>query len=406
VFRPNANTARYSLANLDQNQFSQEFQLIGTAPRLDYVLGLFYYYEKGTDDAWSPNTLRWNATGTALDRLPSLEAGQTSPFPDRASRAVANSYAVFAQGTFTPAILDDRIRLTAGGRYTRDERAGVLFKVNGQDTRIEFDRNWSRFDPQVVIAFDPTERIHFYGKYGTAYRAGGANSRSLTYRAFDPESVETWEIGAKTEFWDRRARLNVAAYTTRYRDIQIDFSAQLLEGQTRTTLETVNAPGNGRIRGVEVDLNLAPTRNLSLSASYAYTKGDLPLVQNPFNNNNFQKPFIIFTPTNAFSLAGDYSIDLGGARLKAHLDANIADASRAQAQDPTFADRNFLVNGRLALGEIDMGRGGSLEFALWSRNLFDRQQLFLRSVLAQQATGLIGIFSEPRQFGADIQIRF
>ncbi|WP_439533676.1 TonB-dependent receptor [Polymorphobacter sp.] len=406
VFRPNANTSRYSLASLDQHQFSQELQLIGSAPRLDYVLGAYYYYEKGTDDAWSPNTMRWSADGLSLTRLPSLEAGQTSPFPDRASTAIANSYAAFAQGTWTPPILDDRVRLTAGGRYTYDKRAGVLFKVNGQDTNIGFDRNWSRFDPMVTLAFDPTETIHLYAKYGTAYRAGGANSRSVNYRAFDPESVETWEIGAKTEFWDRRARLNVAAYTTRYKDIQIDFSAQLLEGQTRTTLETVNAPGNGRIRGVEVDLNLAPISGLSLSASYAYTKGDLPLAQNPFNNNNFQKPFIIFTPEHAFSVAGDYSVDVGGATLKAHLDANASGAARAQSGDPTLSDRSFLVNGRLALGDIDVGRGGSAEFALWSRNLLDRQQTFLRSILAVQATGVIGIYNEPRTFGADVQIRF
>lgn len=406
VFRPNANTSRYSLASLDQHQFSQELQLIGSLPRLDYVLGAFYYFEKGTDDAWSPNTMRWNATGTALERLPSLQAGQTSPFPDRASTAIANSYAVFVQGSWTPPLLDDRVRLTAGGRYTHDTRKGVLFKVNGQNTNLGLDRSWSRFDPMVTLAFDASETLHFYGKFGTAYRAGGANSRSVNYRAFDPESVETWEIGAKTEFFDRRARLNVAAYTTRYKDIQVDFSAQLLEGQTRTTLETVNAPGNGRIRGIEVDLNLAPVKGLSLSASYAYTKGDLPLAQNPFNNNNFQKPFIIFTPENAFSLAGDYLVDIGAAVLKAHLDANIADPSRAQSGDPTLGDRSFIVNGRLALGEIEVGRGGSVEFALWSRNLFNRQQTFLKSVLAFQATGLIGIFNEPRQIGADMQIRF
>ena len=406
VFRPNANTSRYSLASLDQHQFSQELQLIGSLPRLDYVLGAYYYFEKGTDDAWSPNTMRWNATGTALERLPSLAAGGTSPFPDRASTAIANSYAAFLQATWTPPLLDDRIRLTAGGRYTHDTRKGVLFKVNGQDTNIGLDRSWSRFDPMVTLAFDATEQLHFYGKFGTAYRAGGANSRSLTYRAFDPESVETWEIGAKTEFFDRRARLNLAAYTTRYKDIQLDFSAQLLEGQTRTTLETVNAPGNGRIRGVEVDLNLAPVRGLTLSVSYAYTKGDLPLAQNPFNNNNFQKPFIVFTPENAFSLAGDYDVDIGGATLKAHLDANIADPSRAQPGDPTLGDRSFLVNGRLALADIDVGRGANIEFALWSRNLLNRQQTFLKSVLAFQANGLIGIFNEPRQFGADVQVRF
>ena len=406
VFRPHANVVRYSLAKLDQHQFSQEFQLLGTSDRLNWVAGLYYYREKGRDDAWAPNTMRWSADGLSLIRLPSLEAGQVTPFPDRASVARATSYAAFAQATWKPAILDDRLSLTAGGRYTHDKRSGVLFKVNGADTNIGFDRSWDRFDPMATIAFDASADIHVYGKYGTAYRAGGANSRSVNYRAFDPESVETWEIGFKSEFLDNKARLNVAAFTTRYTDIQIDFSAQLVAGTTRTTIETVNAPGNGRIRGVEVDFTLAPVRGVTLSASYAYTKGTLPLAQNPFNNNNFQQPFIVFTPENAASFAADWAHDMGGAMLRAHLDANLSDGYRGLPGEPTLSDRSFLVNGRLALTDIALGNGGRIEFALWSRNLLNRSQVYLRSVAAAAATGPYGIFNEPRQIGADIQLRF
>jgi iron complex outermembrane receptor protein len=405
VFRPNANVVRYSLAGLKQHQFSQELQLLGTSDRLTWVAGLYYYREKGSDDAWAPNTMRWSADGRSLIRLPSLEAGQVTPFPDRASTARATSYAAFLQGTYTPPLLDDRLKITAGGRYTRDERSGVLFKVNGADSNFTFDRSWNRFDPMVTLAYDPADDLHLYGRYATAYRAGGANSRSVNYRSFDPESVETWEIGFKSEFWDRKARFNIAGYTTRYTDIQIDFSAQLVAGTTRTTIETVNAPGNGRIRGVEVDLTLAPLPGLSFTGAYAYTKGRLPRAQNPFNNNNFQEPFIVFTPENAFSLAGDYSIDVGSAMLRAHLDANIADGARGLPGEPTLSDRSFLVNGRLALTDIDLGNGARIEFALWSRNLFNRSQVYLRSVAAAAATGPYGIFNEPRQFGLDVQVR-
>lgn len=406
VFRPNTNTVRYSLASLNQHQFSQEFQLLGTSDRFNWVAGLYYYREKGSDDAWAPNTMRWSADGRSLIRLSSLVEGQVTPFPDRASTARATSYAAFAQGTYTPAFLDERLHITAGGRYTHDKRSGVLFKVNGADSNIVFDRDWDRFDPMLTLAFDATDDIHLYGKYGTAYRAGGANSRSVNYRAFDPESVETFELGFKSEFLDNKARLNVAAFTTRYTDIQIDFSAQLVAGTTRTTIETVNAAGNGRIRGLEIDLNLAPIKGFTLSASYAYTKGTLPLAQNPFNNNNFQQPFIVFTPENATSFAADWVHDLGGARLRAHIDANLSDGYRGLPGEPTLSDRSFLVNGRLALTDIDLGNGGRIEFALWSRNLFNRDQVYLRSNAAAAATGPYGIFNEPRTFGGDIQVRF
>jgi iron complex outermembrane receptor protein len=405
-FVPNARAVRYSLASLEQNQFSQEVQLIGKLPRLDYVVGGFFYHEKGSDDAWAPFTMQFNADGTAINRLPTLVAGQVTPFPDRASTAQADSIAVFGQGTWTPAILDDRLQVTAGLRYTHDKRSGVLFKVNSANTNFTFARSYDRIDPMVTLAFNATDDIHLYGKFGTAYRAGGANSRSVNYRAFDPESVQTFEIGLKSEFWGNRGRFNVAAYTTKYTDIQIDFAAANLEGTTRTTLETVNAAGNGRIRGVEVELNLAPIDGLTLGTSYAYTKGTLPLAQNPFNNNNFQQPFIVFTPENAVSATIDYVRDLGPATLRAHLDANASDGYRALPGEPTLSDSSFLVNGRLALGDIDIGRDTRLELALWSRNLFNREQVFLRSAAANAVSGVYGIFNEPRSFGADLQVKF
>jgi iron complex outermembrane receptor protein len=99
---------------------------------------------------------------------------------------------------------------------------------------------------------DLNRDMHVYGKWSTGYKSGGANSRSLTYAPFNPETVSMFEIGAKTEFLDRHARLNVAAYTGSYKNIQLDFSAQyqqivngVLQSTTRTTTETANAPGTG-----------------------------------------------------------------------------------------------------------------------------------------------------------------
>ncbi|MGY6552863.1 MAG: TonB-dependent receptor [Erythrobacter sp.] len=403
-FIPNRPTVRYSLANLDQFQISQELQLLGTLPRFNYVLGGYFYYEKGSDDAWSPNTMQWNATGTALTRLPTLASGAVTPFPDRASTAIAESYAAFAQGTWNPAILDDMISITAGARLTHDRRSGDLTKVNGQDILIPFAASYTRVDPMVTVALDPTDDLHFYAKFGTAYRAGGANSRSIIYRPFDPESVETFEAGFKADFWDRKARLNVAAFTTRYVDIQIDFNAQLEEGTTRTTIETVNADGNGRIRGVEVDLNLAPVKGLMLSGSYAYTKGELPQALNPFNGQ-LEQSFIVFTPENAFSFAGTYTHDFGAAVFRANFSANLSDGYRGIFNSPTLSDRSVLVNGRVSLGEIKLGRGAEVEFAAWTRNLFDREQR--QFALDVAALGRqIAFFNEPRQLGLDMQVRF
>jgi iron complex outermembrane receptor protein len=405
AFRPNANFARDSRASLRQHQYSQEFQLVGSAAELNYVAGLYYYHEAGDDDAWSPSTLRWNADGTAATLIVPVSAGAATPFPDRASTAKADSYAAFGQLTWRPAALNDVASVTVGGRYTHDEKSGRLYKVNGADTNFRFDIESDHFDPMVTLTLDPAAGLHFYGKWSTAYRAGGANSRSLTYRSFGEEKVSTFEAGLKTQFWDRKARVNLAAYSTRYKDIQIDFLAPNFQGTGRTTIETVNAAGTGTIKGIEVDATVAPVRGLTLSASYAYTDVKIPPALNPFNNNVPQQTFVVFTPKHSGSVAVDFEQPLGNLTFNAHLDANASGRAQPQATEATQGDKSFVVNGRLSLGDIPLS-SGNLEVALWSRNLFNEEHVYFRARSTFPAIGTIGVFNEPRTYGIEATVRF
>jgi iron complex outermembrane receptor protein len=405
-FVPNARFSRYSLASLRQDQYSQEFQLVGDVGRVSYVAGLYYFHEDGDDDAWTPNSMQWNATGTVATRLPTLEAGAQTPFPDRASTAKADSYAAFGQATWTPPLLDDRLHLTLGARLTRDEKSGHLFKVNGANTTFAFRFEDDRIDPAVVVAYDPTDDIHLYGKWGTAYRAGGANSRSVSYRAFGPEEVETIEGGVKTEFWNGRARVNAAIYETRYKDIQIDFNAVNLNASNRGTIETVNAPGRGTIDGWELDAFVAPVEGLTFSLGFAQTVGKLPPAANPFAANRMQTVYIVYTPKNAYTAAVDYERPLGWASLKAHLDLNVADGYRAMSGDAALTDDSAVVNGRLALSEIALRDDVRLQLSLWARNLFDEEHTIVESRGGYAAFGAFGIFNEPRTYGLDLTVEF
>lgn len=407
-FVPNGRFGRYSLADLDQSQYSQEFQIVGSRPGLTFVAGAFYYHERGSDWAWSPNTMQWNATGTAATVLPSLAAGAASPFPDRASDAEIDSYALFGQATWAPAAFEERLKLTVGARWTRDDKSGLLSKVNGRDTAFRFGQKTDRIDPMVTLAFDPNDDVHVYAKWGTAYRAGGANSRSVTYRAFEPEEVATTELGFKSEFWGRRARFNVAAYETRITDVQVDFLALGLDPTlpNRTTIETVNAPGEGKIRGYEVDLSLAPLSGLTFSASYAYTKGTLPQAANPFLGNRLETLYIVYTPQNAYSAAIDYEFPLGSLEGLFHLDVNAADGYHSLSSEPVKTDSSTVANARLALRGVRLGSAATLELSLWSRNVFDAEHSFYASEGSFARLGSIALFNEPRTYGLDATVRF
>jgi iron complex outermembrane receptor protein len=231
------------------------------------------------------------------------------------------STGVYGQATYTPPMLNDAAHLTVGARWTNDKKDGSLFLVNGATPVVPvngvnvrapvlLNASWSRVDPMINLAIDASRDVHLYGKWSTGYRAGGANSRSLAYRQFNPETVSMFEIGAKTEFFDHRARFNIAAYAGNYKNIQLDFSGlyeDVVNGvrvaTTRTTTDTVNAPGTGHMKGIEAELTLAPVKGLTMSASYAYNHVSIPATVNPFPrpaacSSPCPCRFIRFTPLN------------------------------------------------------------------------------------------------------------
>jgi iron complex outermembrane receptor protein len=408
AYAPNARFGRYSMAYTEQSQYSEELQWLGSIDQLDYVAGLFYYHEDGYDWAWSPNTAQWNATGTAVIVLPTLAAGQASPYPDRESDAKVDSYAAFGQATWTPLALDERVKFTLGLRYTSDDKGGDLIRVNGAVTPYLFQQSSTRTDPLLIAAWEPIDSLNLYAKWGTAYRAGGANSRSVTYRGFGPEEVATSEVGFKHDFWEGRARLNMAAYHTDYQDIQIDFSAFGLDrtNPNRGTLETVNAAGKGTIDGVELESSVMPLEGLTLSASYAYTNGELPPAANPFAGNRLETLHIVYTPENAYSFAMDYEREVGMGTLVAHLDWNLADGYYSSSSATVLTDDSSVVNARFALREVIIGGRQTLDLSLWSRNLFDAEYTFYESDALYARVGNTGMFNEPRAVGVDATIHF
>ena len=421
AFAPNGKFSRYSLSELHQNQFSQEFQAVGSLSHVDYVLGLYYFTERVTEAAATPSTNQWNADGTSYTILspivtPPITSGnqgwdRASWFVQRNSRAKAKSYAAFGQATWTPI---DQLHLTVGGRYTKDKRDGLLFTVLGQPTNFVFTYSNSRFDPLVVLALDATRDVHLYAKYSTGFRAGGANDRSRTFTAFGPESVKAYEVGAKLDMLNHMLRLNLAGYMMDRTGTQTDFdNVDTTQGSPTFNLhteETRNAPGVSKIRGFEAELTAKPTNNLTLAASYAYTYTKVPPTGNPFLPGNPLFPvFVVYTPRNAASGSIDYEEPLGGSgtRIRLHLDANYADSTYSFQAEPVKTDKSFIVNGRIAVADILMnGTGTKATLSIWSRNLLDEHHIYRRSAANAAILGDYANFNAPRTFGVEAAIQF
>lgn len=423
--------SRYSLADLNQRQFSQEFQAVGTIDSIDYVAGLYYFKEHVTDDAATPNSMGAVAivsggavTGADFVEIPRCAA--TNPATaadfvgnavrgcniDRASEVFSKSYAAYGQLTWNA---NDKLHITIGGRYTQDEKKGALIASRNIDYRVDtvraaangytpLDKKWTRFNPMATIAYDLNDDVHSYLKYSTGYRAGGASSRTANYLAFNPESVKNYEVGLKADMFDRHARINIAAYMMERNGSQVDLSTiQPTATGNFNNLVTFNAPGTTKIRGIEADLMMKPVEGLTLDLSYAYTYTDVPPVNVTYkafctgvgapstactasgqalNTTTVpQKFFIVFTPRNAASASLDYELPLGdgGARMKLHLDANYAQATQSFDQFATKADPSFIINSRLSVLDLAIGGGKSnLNIGLWSRNLLNEQHVYRR----------------------------
>lgn len=430
--------SRYSLAQFRQNQFSQELQVIGEFDHLKYQFGGLYYQERVQDNAQAFNTQELiGATGTAVFYPSPSAAAQVI---QRASYVKTTSVGLYGQATYTPPIADDIVHVTGGLRFTNDKKRGVLFTVNGAAPYLPVNGvnvqgpiplvySKSRVDPLVNVAIDASRDIHLYGKYSSGYRSGGANSRSVSYASFQPETVQMFEIGAKTEFFDHHARLNVAAYTGTYKNIQVDFSGLYIDNvtglaTTRTTTNTVNAPGTGRLKGFEAELTVAPMTGLTLSGSFAYNSVKIPDTLNPFPQSGgvfITVPIPIYqnyTPQYSANGAIDYETPLMGAKLRMHHDGNYDSGfyvnNTDSNYDPTtravlFAqpkgDKAFVVNGRIAVADIDMMKDSAkLTVSLWARNLLNEHHLFYKSGSA--TSGISGFFNDPRTFGGELSIKF
>ncbi len=430
IYAPNSNFSRYSLSFLNQRQFSQEIQLVGSIPQLDFAFGGYYFNERAQEQAATPTTNKWNADGTGYTINSETVTGPItssnngwqpdSQFLQRASYANAKSYAAFGQATFTPDGFD-RFHLTLGGRYTSDKRTGALYLVSGVATPYTLHLSYHRFDPLVIAAFDAAYNVNLYAKYATGYRAGGANDRSSTFLPFGPEAVKSYEVGAKIDMLDHRLRLNLAGYMMNRTGTQTDFDSvdinPYLPGTTTPnptyglhTEDTGNAPGVSKIRGIEAELTAKPIENMTVGLSYAYTYAHVPATLNTLvTPATLYQVYVVYTPANAVAGYVDYDIPVSGngMSLRAHIDANYADPQYSFQNEGVLTDSSFIVNGRLALVDIPMMENGTkATISLWSRNLLNETNIYRRSNANAKSLGDYANFNPPRTFGAELSINF
>lgn len=240
----------------DFSQVSQEVRLASPSEaRLNWIAGA-YYHRNEID----------------LEQGTAIRAGPLAGTSDRFFQQEGETISLYAQASYQ---VTDKLKATLGARQTWDDKSAEQTRAKSGTvppawlaTPLTGERKEQAFDPsgQLQYAFNPDAMV--YVSYGRGSKAGGfVAAQSTTTQPqfeFDGETATSLELGAKLSLLDRRLRLNVALYDTRYEDLQVS----VFNAQTNAFI-TGNA-ASATSRGVEVEAAARLTSWLSFNASLAY----------------------------------------------------------------------------------------------------------------------------------------
>lgn len=387
----------------EQEQFSQEFQLMGKYDRLDWIVGLYYYQEDVIQSVQNLFSLDIFGLITGVPLTPIIPptkfnvfAGADSPL--LSAKAKVKSQAVYGQVTWTPDMLDDRLKFTVGLRYTDDDKKGSRTLI----LTTPFDLNSGQFDPSIRVQYDWNDQIFTYAKWSRAHSSGGVSIRATSFKSYTPERVETFEVGFKAEVLDHRIRFNVALFSSNYTDAQID----IIDPDNPTTVETINAANLVEVDGAEIELTIIPIPGLVIGFNYTYLDGHMPLQPNPLAGGALQVFNLVQTPEHAGSLTADYTFGTSAfGTLSAHVDIMATDEYHYVGLGDQELGSYALINARLMLTDFPLvNHGGALRLSLWGKNLTDEEYVTYGVPLT--GVGAVRVFGTPRTYGFDLTYEF
>jgi len=375
-------------------QTSAEARLSGIVlnGHLNYTTGLYYFTEKGRDSGQYQDT---------------------------------DAYAVFGQGTYT---FSDKLSATGGIRYSKDHKRPTATAKNGNGTcgvpvvlrqdpdicRAQFDYQKGSVTYTASLEYKPVMDILLYAKTSSGTRSGGYNVRVASanlnsFLPFKPEKIVEYEIGAKTQFLDRRLTLNISAYYDDYKVAQRNSTVLNPDG---TLASRVTSTAKGRVKGIEADANLDISRQLSIGGTLALTDAKytrffdqtitgavVERTGEPFSrtpdysyslNFAFRQPLAFGHTTGQFTARADWSFT--------DSLSSVSSAVRAGTL-PALTQKAFgLLNGRLEMS-FDNGFG----VAVSGTNLLNKDY---QAAAIDIGSAIIGFRGVPRKLFIEGNYRF
>ncbi|WP_054531424.1 TonB-dependent receptor [Erythrobacter sp. SG61-1L] len=423
--------------------WSQELRLNGELGDglFQYTLGGFYFDQDGN------YTARVDLNYAGIDFI---HGPDTTP---------STSKAVFFNGTLHPT---DAWSITGGLRYSKDKKTYTYYRSN-PDGSIPFEDwtpadlpalpiceffqgaptagptgvgntpncllsglygisdtfEGDRWDWRIVTDYRFSDQFLAYASVSTGYKSGGVNPRPFfgpsagecdapgyvapaacnQLKAFNPETLTTYEIGFKSDLLDRRLRLNAAGFINKYNDIILTLSAC----PSVPCLQPNNV-GKADVKGFEVEMSAYPVDGLSFDGSLSYInfKYDAASVASAGLTGDEVTPY---TPEWTYSFGVQYDHELkNGATLGVRFDGSYQSDTFTEASNSEYSrvEGVFLGNARLTYTSADDDWRVSLEV----QNLFDKYYYLSKSDVTASLGLVTGVPALPRTWAVTVRRSF
>ncbi|MFM5886203.1 MAG: TonB-dependent receptor [Novosphingobium sp.] len=423
-------------------QFSQELRSdFKLGDKVDVTLGGFYldtHYDHDQD-------LRINFAGGATYDLTdnTYTRGLIGLFQRNLQSQDNHSLSAFAQ---TYVQLSDKLRAQAGIRYTH-EKTSMLASTETRmpaatlacATPVEFGGDPAQC-PGTLVDFDATNTLPagtvapprgtkswdnvgwklgldykidgdtlLYGYWARGFKSGGYTGRigiAQDLGPYDPEKVDTFEAGVKSEFLDRHVRFNLAGFYTNYRGMQLAQIYFIGSGASLTQGNTILNAASAHIKGFESELTVVPADGLTLNASLAYldatyakfdfllpSGGTLDLAGKRLQNAPKWSGTLGFNYVSPVSGSARLRLGANYSFTSEKLLTSILDVPRARVQPQHLVNAN-----------ADLDFDGNFTIGIWATNLLDKR--YINSVF--DAPGTLGLtnYAPPRMFGVSVKFNY
>jgi len=361
--------------------------------------------------AYFVHTERFISTGNLVDRGQGIPPVYQTPLVDPTNPIATNTnvtfladsqnnnaWAVFGDATYE---FNPQWELDAAIRYDQDQRN------NTTDTPQEFlptssavtgevrSHTWDAAQPKATLRYKPDDDVTLYGGWSRGFRSGGFNQTGVgeiaaasghlgVHDMFNAEVADTWEVGAKTEFLDRRLSANLALYDT------TDTNGYFFYYDSTTSTQNLGNL-NAKYKGAELELAAKATDRLDLYANFGYTDGTITAMQDPTVVGN-KPPLLTKDTVNA---GAQYHQPLGnGLTGTIRFDYQLIGRTWWDPYDLTSRDPVNLINLRAGV------EGENWTLTGWSKNLTDK------IYNAEFSTGGFLWRAPPRRFGLDYTFKF